>query len=148
MTTGTEIVERALEVIGAHTIVSPAAPESINLGFEQLNSMLELWLSQNIKIGFTPLEVVGGELNEPTDTRNGIINNLGIELAPFFDNGKVVVSPALARNAKASFKMIRNLYQSVTIPEKVVSSTLPVGAGNRTGVRDRVFFPKGQTIEN
>lgn len=144
MSAGTVIVQRALQMIGAHSIVSPADPDSIVLGMEKLNSMLEMWLSMGIVIGFTPLEVPGDELNEPADTRNGIISNLALELAPDFDNVAQVVSLPLQRSAKVGYANIKNLYQSVTVPEKVVSSTLPIGAGNRT--RRRTFFAKGATI--
>lgn len=147
MSTGTAIIERALEAIGAHSAVSPASPASIVLGKEKLNSMLELWLTLGIIIGFTPLDVSGDELNEPNDTTNGIIDNLAIELAPNFDNGKVVVSVELRRNAVRNFNHIKNLYQNVTVPSKVVSSTLPVGAGNTRGSNGRVFFRKGSTLD-
>lgn len=148
MSTGTVIIERGLQSIGAHSIVSPADPESIILGMEKLNSMLEMWLTLGIVLGVTPLKVPGNELNEPDDARNGIITNLAIEMAPDFDNGKIVVSPALERNARVSYNNIKNLYQKITIPKKVVSSTLPVGAGANRGVDRRVFFPEGATIEN
>ena len=146
MSTGTAIIERALQKIGAHSIVQPSNPEDIVIGMNALNSMLETWLTQGIDIGVTPLDVPGDELNEPTDTQNGIINNLAIELAPDFDNGKLVVSADLRRNAKTGFQSIKNLYQKVTIPKKVVSSTLPVGAGNSRGINRRVFFPEGGTL--
>ena len=101
-----------------------------------------------ITIGFTPLGVPGDDLNEPPDTTNGIENNLSLALAPYFDNGKVVVSPSLERNAKIGYNNIRTMYGVYTVPKKVVSSTLPVGAGNRWGGYRRAFFPKGATIEN
>lgn len=148
MTVGSEIITRALQKIGAHSIVQPASPDSITLGMENLNSMLEMWLSQGIEIGFTPLKVPGDQLNEPRDTRNGITNNLAMYLGPDFNNGKVVISPELARNAKVDFINIKNLYQRVTVPKKVVSSTLPVGAGNSRGRNGRVFFPRGATIDD
>ena len=146
MSTGTAIIEEALEGIGAHSIVSPASPNSITKGMNKLNSMLEMWLSLNIVIGFTPLDKPGDELNEPSDTRNGIIDNLSIELAPLFDNGKVVVSAALKQNATRGLTNIKNIYQKIAVPDKGVSSTLPFGAGNRRGINRRVFFPKGGTV--
>lgn len=146
MSTGTDIIEEALQEIGAHSAIAPASPASIVLGMKRLNSMLETWLTKNIAIGFTPLEVPGDELNEPADTRNGIISNLAIAVAPPFDNGRNIVSNELRTNAKTQFGDIKNLYQKVTIPDKVVSSTLPVGAGNSRGVNRRTFFPKGGTI--
>lgn len=147
MSTGTSIIQRALQTIGAHSIVSPADPDSIVLGFERLNSMLEMWLSIGIVIGFTPLEVPGDELNEPVDTRNGIITNLAVQLAPYFDNGKGIVSPELSRDARLGYFNIKNLYQGVDIPSKVVSSTLPVGSGNALGTKRRAYFARDATLD-
>lgn len=134
--------------IGATSVASPPAPESIVFGLRKLTSLMEMWLSKNIILGTTPLEVPGDELNEPADTRNGIVFNLAIMMAPGFDNGKVIVSQTLRNNATSEFGDIKTLYQKLVIPQKVVSSTLPVGAGNERGFRSRVFFPKGTTIDN
>lgn len=147
MSTGTFIVESALKRIGAHSIVQPAAPETITEGFNILNSMVMMWLSDDIDIGIIPLKVVGNDIGEPADTTNGIINNLAIELSPDFDNGKVIVSQDLRNLALKQFTLIKNLYQIVEVPLKVVSSTLPLGQGNRTGFsRQRVFKGVGGTI--
>lgn len=147
MTTGTVIIKDALQNIGAHSIVSPASPEAIDLGMKRLNSMLEMWLTKNIEIGFTPLKVPGDELNETPDTTNGIVSQLSLLLAPDFSNGKQVVSAELVRNARIQFNDIKNLYKTFTIPKKVVSSTLPLGAGNRRGrFNDRVFKSVGGTV--
>ena len=148
MTIGTAIIERALQKIGVHSKFSPASPESFVLGMENLNSMLELWLSKNIQIGFTPLETPGDELNEPPDTTNGIVDNLAIQLAPDFDNGQEVVSASLARNANIQMIEIKRIYQKIIVPPKVVSSTLPTGQGNQRLGRNRNFFPKGGVIGN
>lgn len=147
MTTGTVIVQDALRLIGAHSPFSPADPDAIVFGISKLNSMLEAWLTKGIKIGFTPLEVPGDNANEPIDTLNGIVSNLALELAPAFDNGKQIVSADLRTNATRSFADIKNVYQSLSVPNKVVSSTLPVGAGNNTRrFNDQVYFPVGQTL--
>lgn len=148
MSSGTAIIEDALREIAAHSSASPADPESITLGMRVLNSMLSLWLSRNIQLGVTPLSVPGDELNEPPDVRNGIVSNLAIYLAPNFDNGQVVVSGDLRTRAHLDFIQIKALYQRLTIPKKVVSSTLPVGAGNQRGFNRRAFFPEGSTIDN
>lgn len=146
MSSGTTIITRALQSIGAHSIVSPAAPESIVLGMEKLNSMLEMWLTLGIDLGTIPLEKPGDDLGEPSDTTNGIINKLALELAPNFDNGKVVVSVDLRINATVGYNNIKNLYQTVCVPDKVVSSTLPVGAGNQRRSRQRTYKPIGSTV--
>lgn len=148
MTAGVTIIKDALQLIGAHSLVNPAPTESITLGMRVLNSMLEMWLTKNIDIGFTPLNVPSDELNEPADATNGITSNLSLALSPNFDNGKQIVSPDLKRNARVQFQDIKNLYQTIDIPKKVVSSTLPVGAGNRSlnGSNQRTFKSVGGTI--
>ena len=109
--------------------------------------MLQLWLSQGIDLGIVPLDAPGDELGEPLDSRNAIIDNLALRISPDFDNGNTVVSPQLTSNAKREFNLIKNLYQIVDVPLKIVSSTLPVGQGNKTGLtRTRVFKGVGGTI--
>ena len=150
MSTGTAIIKDALKEIGVHSVVSPAAPESIEDGRKKLNSMLEMWLSRNIILGTTPLDQAGDELNEPEDCRNGIVYNLAIQCASLFDNGKVIVSPDLRTNARVSFQNINSLYASLEIPSKVLSSTTPIGAGNRqnNGFFNRTFWQRGNKVEN
>ena len=148
MSTGTKIVQDALRKIGAHSKTSPADAESLELGKDALNSMLEMWLSEGIDFGFAPLDNIGDDLDEPRDVTNGIVFNLAIWMAPDFDNGKVVVSPILKGRATASFYTIAQIYRVEVIPAKVVSSTLPRGAGHRQGFQDQVFFSQGDTISN
>jgi len=146
MTIGTDIILDALENIGAHSNIAPASPTSIERGMKYLNSMLELWLSQNIQIGFTPLKAPGDELNEPPDTTNGIESNLAILLAPKFSNAVSVVSVDLKTNARIQLIQIKRIYEKITVPKKVVSSTLPTGSGNQRNSSNRRYFPKGHTI--
>lgn len=148
MSTGTEIIQAALQEIGASSVLSPPSPESIEVGLRALNSMMEMWESRNILTGAMPLEVPGDELNEPPDTTNGIINNLAIKLSPKFDNGKQIVSADLRNLAREEFALIKSLYQVLVTPDKVVSSTTPVGQGNERYFRARNFFRRGQTIQN
>lgn len=147
MTAGTDIIKGALRKIGAHSIAAPAASETIVEGRDALNSMLQEWETRNIFLGVAPLDAPGDELGEPNDATNAIINNLALELSPFFDNGNNIVSPMLIRAAKTSFNVIYNAYIDQPIPDKVVSSTLPKGAGNKWGhTFGRTFFRKGESI--
>ena len=149
MTTGTDIIKNALKEIGAHSVVSPAAPESIEDGRKKLNSMLEMWLTRSIVIAFSPLEAAGDDLNEPADCYNGIVENLAIECASLFSNGKVIVTPDLRANAKRNFNNIKSLYGCVTVPNKVLSSTTPTGAGNsQNNTYSRTFWKQGAGVKN
>ena len=149
MSTGTFIVKRALQKIGASSAVSEPSADALDTGFDTLNSMISLWSSKGIQTGATPLSVVGDELNEKQDCRDAIINNLAINLAPDFDNGKVIVSQDLRANARRGLGAITSLYGTFTIPKKVVSSTLPKGQGNNQFTTQQdAFFAEGDIIGN
>lgn len=141
MSTGTEIIQGALKKIGAHSIASPAHPTTIVEGMGVLNSMLQLWRSVGIMQDIVPLQTPADELGEPADAKNGIIANLALEMAPDFSNGQIVrVTPQLKINAQKGYALIEDLYEVVTIPKKVPSSTLPRGSGNQKGNWERTFF--------
>lgn len=140
MSSGTAIIQTALQKIGAYSVVSPPQPESITLARDALNSMLALWLKKGIDLGVNVIAAAGDELGEPLDARNAIIDNLAPEIAPFF--GGSVVSNDLSIQARTGYNDIARLYRVIEIPEKVVSSTMPMGAGNK----GRVFAGKGKTV--
>lgn len=147
MSSGTFIIQSALKRIGANSLAQPATAEAITEGRDILNSMLQLWQSEDIDLGIVLLDAPGDELGEPLDSRNAIIDNLALRLSPDFDNGQDIVSRQLASNAKREFNLIKKLYQIVDVPLKVVSSTLPVGQGNKTGLtRTRIFKGVGGTV--
>lgn len=150
MSIGADIIKDALKEIGASSTVSAPNPESIEDGRKKLNSMLELWLSKNIVLGTRPLDAAGDELGEPADTRNAIVTNLAIELAPLFDNGKNTVSDTLRANSKRNYANVRRLYGRVRVPNKVLSSTTPLGQGNYQdqGQYSPSFWRRGGRVRN
>jgi len=146
MSTGTKIVQNALSDIGAHSIIKPASPESIEIGKDMLNSMIARWADDEIEFGAVPLEAAGDELSEPVGLTNTITFNLAIELHPLFPGSQI--SPALQVSANKTFQDMLTKSQTVVIPKQVVRETLPVGQGNkdRNIARDRTFFRAGETV--
>lgn len=148
MSSGTVIIKRALQKIGASSALSEPSAESIQTALEVLNSMISIWLSENIQTGATLLSKAGDELNEKQDCRNAIILNLAVSLGPDFDNGKSVVSQDLRLLAFTEKTRIASIYRTLDIPKKVVSSTLPKGQGNNRFRGRQTFFGEGDTIGN
>jgi len=147
MSSGTFIVQKALQKIGAHSQIRKANPSSIEDGFESLGWMLQLWLSQGIALGIKPISAPGDEVDEPEDATQVIIDNLALILAPDREGGKDVVSPTLRVNANRGFHTLKALYQVFTIPDKVLSSTAPSGAGNTNRFfNQRIFVGRGFSI--
>lgn len=145
MSTGTVLIQEAFRRIGVHSIASPAPAESQLLAMDTLNTMLQLWMSWGIDLQTIPLSVIGGEVAEPIDAKNAIIDNLAVMVSPNFDNGETIVSDQLRSNANLGFNMVKTLYTKFTIPNKVPSSTLPTGAGNSKG-RLRFTYFRGRAL--
>jgi len=151
MTIGTKIIKASLREIQVDTLNSPASAEDIEDSVLPLNSMLQLWDSKGIKIGFTPLDAAGDELSEPGDTTNAIIFNLAILRAGAYEDGQAVVTQTLKDNARRTFADLAGVgYRQFTVPQVVPSSTLPTGQGNvnRFGGRRRNFFGPDRPLGN
>lgn len=146
MTTGTVVVQRALQNLGVHSALQPASPESLDNGFEKLNGMIAEWQDEDIDTGAVPLEVIGDDLCEPLGAKNGIIYNLALLLAP--DHPGAQVSSELKRQAKLTLGSIKRKWQVVTIPKVRARETLPTGQGNRQHGRflDNSFFQDGDEL--
>ena len=145
MSTGTQTIQNAGKLLGVFSAAQPADPQFLVDAMHKLNAMIQMLESDGINLGIVPLEVPADDLGEPIDATLAIEENLAIILSPLFDNGKVIVSPDLRVNAKIHLEILRDS-QPVVIPKKVVSSTLPRGAGNNRGGRRRVFSGVGTTI--
>lgn len=143
MTTGTKIIQGALQRIGAHTSLKPANPTSLENGMDKLNSYIA-WLQDNdIDIGAVPLDAIGAELSEPLGATNIIIDNLAILLQP--DHPGAEISEQLRISANKGANSLKNTYQTIEIPVPKARSTLPRGVGNFRR-RGRLFFTKGEEI--
>lgn len=147
MSSGTDIVQRALQKLGAHSVASPAPPEAIAWGRDALNSLMQEWESRQIALGTVPLDSPGDELSEPLDARNAIIENLAVRLYPDFPSISDKTFDALMRNARNSYNFICAHYQTIEIPARHISSTTPLGAGNIRGRLDRTFAGIDKTVK-
>jgi len=145
MSTGTKIVQAALQTLGAHSPIKPARPESIENGRDRLNSMMSDWYDEDIILGIRPLEAVGDELGEPVGTTNAIIDNLAVLLQP--DHPGTQISAQLRINATKGYRKVKRRFRTTTIPNPVVRQTLPKGQGNKRFLTDSyIYFGSGDTL--
>lgn len=148
MSDGTYIVQNAFGKLGAHSEASPATSEDIDKGFRLLHSILQQLESESVNLGTNPVIVPGDEVNEPPDVTELLGDMLALRAAPFFDNGRSVVSNELRYNATRAEMTIKNLYGELEIPKKKVSPTLPRGQGAQGHLRySRVYHGEDSEIE-
>jgi hypothetical protein len=143
MSTGLKIIRGALSRLGAHTVVKPANPESVENGRIVLNSYISQLQDDSIDFGAVPLDAVGDELSEPQGVTNALMDNLAILLQP--DHPGTQISQQLKANANIGYNHIVRKYQTITIPKPVVRETMPLGQGNRPA-SGRVFAKKDSTV--
>jgi len=146
MSSGTSIIENALQYLNVHSPVLGANAESILVGKGVLNSMIAEWQDSEppIDMGCVPLNAPGDDLSEPLGARNGIEFNLALYMKPLFKGA----SPAadLAVNARKTLAQIKRTWGTTAIPKQKVRGTLPKGAGNKHCHSSQVFFNQGDEI--
>lgn len=141
MSSGTDIITKAFKRIGVFTVFNTPPPEAISDGMDRLNGMLDRWRTKFIDLPFVNLDVPGGQLQEPVDTTNAIIDNLAVELAPDYDSTQTgIISAQLKINARVGFNDLKRAYRCQGIAQFTLSSTTPVGQGNVDGLFNRRVF--------
>ena len=133
---------QALKKLGVQSPFQATNPESVTSALSELNGMISSWFDDDIDMGCVPLEVIGDELSEPQGARNAIIDNLAIQLQPYFR--RAVISDRLRVNASMGKTKIEQQWQNIDIPLKKVRGTLPKGAGNQ--YYEDTFFHEGEEI--
>lgn len=148
MSSGTSIIENALQHLKAHSPLSPANPESILVGKDVLNGFIaELQdATPPVEMGIVPLKSPGDELSEPLGSRNAIVFNLAVLLQPSFPGTQI--SLELGANARRTLAQLKRTWRTTVIPKQKVRGTLPKGAGNRwcNDATDKIFFDVGDDL--
>ena len=144
MSTGLKIIQGALSKIGAHSVVKPANPESIENGRTALNSYISSLQDEAIDFGAVSLQTAGDDLSEPQGVTNYVEDNLAIILQP--QHPGTQITNDLRINANRGTYYMRRKYKTITIPKQVVRNTLPKGSGNQRNRYDDTFFDEGETI--
>lgn len=145
MTTGTELVQDALQKIGVHSPLQPASPEALQAGFKRLTSMIAEWQDDDIETGAVPIEVIGDDVCEPLGAKNAIIYQLALLCAPDFPGAQV--STELSIQANKSYSKLKRRWKTISIPKPQVRP-FPAGQGNQRyrSKYDDVFFEDGDEI--
>ncbi len=150
MSTGTDIIEAALKKLGVHSQITPASPEHFVTAFKALNSMLSIWRSNGVDLGISYLTDPGDAMNEPLDVYNAIVTNLAARIGTDF--GIPTTHERVSLEAARDYSDIDAIYRKHEVPNRTLSSTTPVGSGNRgywdwgDGNWDE-YFPEGTELD-
>lgn len=126
MTTAIDVIESALEHLGAHSPLNPAPPETLNRAVTVLAGLIEEWDGEEFKLGATEPTKTADELNELPGARNPLEYGLALKLSSVV---RKPVTDDLRREAGKSIGIARERFQYV-LPDKREGRTL-YGQGNR-----------------
>lgn len=146
MTTAVRTVERALNMLGAHSEVNAADPELFELGFEYLVDILRGLIVDEIDLGTTYVEptALADDMLERDGAIKGITAILADTIAPIC---RIDVTPDVRRQMKIGKQELYQRFQTPTIPSMVPSRLLPRGAGSTRGGFPQTFWD-GETLES
>jgi hypothetical protein len=140
VTQATTIVQRALFLIGAHSKINPAPPETITEGVEILNEMLAEWLEEKVNLGAVEATSHTTDIEEPAGTMSTIRYCLAVEIG---DALSIEVPPTVETKAIIKYESLKRRYEAEDepyIPDAELSRLLPLGQGSTRGSKARTFF--------
>jgi len=143
MSTANFIILASLTKIGKNSPLKSAKAADLSAGLDSLQSFLQQLSTMNIFLTANPIRTFSDDVGETLDTRNALINNLAIEISTNYDNGQIIVSENLRRNAETGMAFLKKWYTQDPPPLRRISSTAPLGAGNerfRFSTSSRKFF--------
>lgn len=138
MTTVTEAVSGALQLLEVRTAESSITAAEAEDGLVSLNDMMNEWNVDGINVGYETLEDIEDELHVKLGSIGAIKANLAVYIAAEYGR---IVSDTLDRRASRSKKSLR---ASIKLNPSEFPDTLPIGSGNE----DNNFSPDGDSPGN
>lgn len=138
MTTVTEAVSGALQLLEVRTAESSITAAEAEDGLVSLNDMMNEWNVDGINVGYETLDDIEDELHVKLGSIGAIKANLAVYIAAEYGR---IVSDTLDRRASRSKKSLR---ASIKLNPSEFPDTLPIGSGNE----DNNFSPDGDSPGN
>lgn len=96
MSTYSETIQNALQLIGVLTETESASAEQAADGLVVLNDMMALWESVGVNVGHVPSATPSDTMVYPAKARLAIKANLGLALCPHYDRTPTPMVMAMA----------------------------------------------------
>lgn len=136
MSSATDLITDAYTELVVHSALKPVSEFAIEFGRRKFQAMMQEWINDDMDFGFSATEFASDETSIPLGLETAITANLAIRLAPSV--GKVANQTLLA-NAAISLQTVKDQYQSKEAADRIVSGTMPLGAGNTRGILPPVY---------
>ena len=136
MTTGSQFVEDALDMIGVHASETAIEPEEMQLSIRIFNRMMNQIDESGTELGFVSLSSQADEVRLRAGAEEAILVNLAGRLTVPF---KKPITPELAAQIRSANQAL--LRMTVKFGRVKVAGTLPRGSGNDDSLFDEKFFP-------
>lgn len=142
MTTASDIVQPALEKIGAHTRILSADPSLFEVGRSYLYSLLEELAADSVELGTTDTPVVlptslTTDISEKAGARQCLIDILAERLV---SPAQVEMKPAYVTESGKAMSDMRRRFLNLDIPSITPSRLMARGQGATRGAFPETFF--------
>ena len=123
-----ELVQSALNEIGLADYDFDIGAEQVESGMRRLDSMMALWDSKGIKLGY-PLSLTANgssvrqDSNIPDTAVEAVITNLAVRIAPSYGKITYPDTKAIAKDG------LDSLYRTFGMANEMQLGSIPVGAG-------------------
>ena len=125
MSTAEAILRQALQQILVQASEADLEPTELYDALMTMNGMMAEWEARGWNLGYTELDNIGSQVTIPPGSRQAVIHNLAIRLAPQYGGE---VPPALIQSAREGLDAVSRLaLRAINTPKP---PTLPIGSGN------------------
>jgi len=134
-----QVLRTALLAIFAIGAEAELEADEFNDAIFAMNNFMLAQDADGVKLGYTIVNDLSDEITVPPGALLGLIANVAIHSAPFYDGD---VKPSLVLMAETGLKTMEHL--GVTVGNSEFPGTLPVGSGNEGdcgGFHQQHFYP-------
>ena len=140
MATANQVLKAALQKILVQDFEAELEQEEYEIAILEMNNFMLDLDARGVSLGYTEVSSLSDDITIPTGALRGLINNLAIQIAPYF-NGKVTqVLASLAAEGLNTMRLLGKRRITSSFP-----SSLPIGSGNEDswgGGTDHKFYPE------
>ena len=136
METASTVILDALQLIVVQASEAPIEADEAQTALRQMNRMMARFDAEGISLGYTSVTSLGDTVTVADGALDGVVYNLAIALAPYYEVPVSLEIAKVARDGKEAMRALSFRLDPVQLP-----GNLPVGSGNQgCTTRNNTFF--------